>query len=101
MYFSYLDSSKQSAARLGCKNLETAVMAYSIDNGTLPQSLQMLLQPNPNTGKAYIDQRQLLDPWQNPYQYSPQQLSPTGIPHIFSQGNPSNGKQISNWDVYK
>ncbi len=98
MYFGYLDNSKMNAAKLGCKNLEMAVMGYYTDNGVLPQNLQVLLQPNPNTGKAYIDQRQLVDPWNNPYQYNPGQLNTMGIPLIMSQGNPSNGKQISNFD---
>jgi general secretion pathway protein G len=96
--FGALDSAKLKTAKMGAKNLEQAVMGYYTEYGIYPQSLEILLQPDQETGKARLEQRQLFDPWNNPYQYQPQNLSLTGIPLIFSNGPPSKPKQISNWD---
>jgi len=97
--FRYLDDSKERIAKMGAKNLETAVTAWKMNNnGNFPDNLQELTVPS--GGKAaYLEQKDLVDPWNRPYIYDPNQLSPTGKPLIYSQGaNPGNQQGwIRNW----
>jgi general secretion pathway protein G len=97
--FRYLDDSNEKVARLGIKNIETAITAYRIAHGSYPQSLQELTMPE--GGKpAYLEDQNLVDPWGRPYGYDPNQHHPkTGKPLIFSQGvNPGNqAGMIRNW----
>lgn len=95
--FAYLDSSKEKAAQLAIKNLETAVMKYKLDHGEFPPDLQTLTVPT--EGKpAYLEKKDLLDPWNHPYQFDPSKKSPTGRPLISSQGvNPGSSPPIQNW----
>jgi general secretion pathway protein G len=96
--FKYLDDSKEKVAQMGIKNLESAVIAYKLNHGNFPDSLQMLTQSEGGKS-AVLEEKDLLDPWQRPYQYDHNQLSRTGRPLIYSQGaNPGNpAGQIRNW----
>ena len=77
---------KEKIALVGVKNLETAVTAYKLNNrGNFPANLTVLTQKQ--GGKAaYLEPRDLKDPWGRPYVYDPATLSPTGKPLIYSQG---------------
>jgi general secretion pathway protein G len=96
--FRYLDTGKEGAAKMQVKNIETAVMSYNLDHKQFPESLNVLTQPS--EGKAaYLKQKDLVDPWNRPFEYHPDQLSSTGEPLIMSQGaNPGQSKVIRNWD---
>ena len=97
MVFRYLDESKEKIAMVGTKNLETAVTAYKLKHGNYPESLQELAVPSEGL-PAYIDAGKLMDPWNRPYAYDPSQMSPTGMPLIYSQGaNPGQSQPIRNW----
>jgi general secretion pathway protein G len=95
--FRYLEDAKVSAAELGVKNLETAVMGYKMSHqGTLPPNLDALLVAEGGR-PAYIERDGLVDPWGQPYVYEPQNLNPQSLkPHIYSKG-PDGANQISNW----
>jgi general secretion pathway protein G len=97
--FRYVDTAKEGAAKAGVVNLEKAVMAYSLDHqGNFPDSLAVLAQPSEGK-KAYVEMKDLLDPWNREYTYDHSQQSPTGKPLIMSQGaNPGQSKVIRNWD---
>jgi len=98
MVFRYLDESKEKIAKMGIKNLETAVTAYKLTHGNYPESLQELTMPT--DGKAaYLEEKSLFDPWNHPYVYDPSQLNPrTAMPLIMSQGaNPGASQPIRNW----
>jgi hypothetical protein len=85
-------------AQAQVKNLELAVLKYKLDHGAFPQSLEALTEVI--DGKpAYVEKKDLNDPWDRPYQYDPMQLDSTGKPLIFSHGaNPADPKgQIRNW----
>ena len=48
--------------------------------------------------QAQLDAGKLQDPWNRPYVYDPSQMSPTGMPLIYSQGaNPGQSQPIRNW----
>ena len=53
----------------------------------------------PSEGKAaYIEEKDLYDPWNRPYQYDPNTMSKTGNPLIYSQGaNPGASPPIRNF----
>ncbi len=94
-YFGYLEKANEDAARLGIKNVETAVMAWKYDHGEFPQQLTDLTVPVEGRHAA-LDADKINDPWKRPYHYEPQTLSPTGKPLIYSMG--ANGQtRIANW----
>jgi general secretion pathway protein G len=95
--YRYLDDSKEKIALAGTKNIEMAVNQYKLTHGDFPEQLAILAVPS--EGKpAYLEQKALYDPWNRPYMYDPDQLSPTGMPLIYSQGvNPGTSQQIRNW----
>jgi general secretion pathway protein G len=98
--FGYLETSKRDIARAQIKILETAVSNFKLRHHTFPENLAILAQPMEGA-PALIEEKDLYDPWNNPYQLDPSQLSPTGRPLIFSQGpNPGDASgRISNFDV--
>src|SRR5262249_58032665 len=99
-YLSYLESSKVDRAKAEVQSLTTVVKAYFAKHGgTYPESLAILCQPDQESGTpAVLKQKDLQDPWGQPYVYDPNQLHQTQrFPLIYSQGAPGSGKQIRNW----
>lgn len=93
-YMRYLESSRESIAKLQITHLTEAVEAYKVDNGSFPESLATLTAAE--GGKpAYIEVKDLNDPWGRPYQYEPGNVNPMGRPRISTQA-PS-GTPIANW----
>src|SRR5262245_60079728 len=98
MVFRYLDESKDKIAKVGAKNIEKACVAFKLDHGEYPPSLEILAQPSQDGKAAYLEVKTLYDPWNRPYHYDPSQLSPTGMPMIYSQGaNVGVSQPITNW----
>ena len=66
-----LGKGKVAAAKTSIKSLKEAVTYYWQNNNKLPESLDVLTQPDPNNfDEAYIDNSDALtDPWGNPYEY--------------------------------
>lgn len=91
----YLDTAKEKAAVAGIQKLETAVGTYKVDHGDYPADLSLLILPE--EGKpARLEEKDLRDPWQQPYIYEPNNRHPTvGKPHIYSTGG--GAKVISNF----
>src|SRR5437588_4828137 len=90
-------------AKIDVKNLEKAVQVFKIKNGVYPESLQVLGQVQADGGLPYVEKALLLDPWERPYQYEPNVVSPnTGVPLIFSQGPDPKDKKgyIRNWGTF-
>jgi general secretion pathway protein G len=99
--FRYLDDSKEKIAKIQIKNLEGVIGNFKITDpsGDFPPNLEVLTQPIDNK-PAYLDAEKLMDPWQRPYVYDPNQRNPnTGVPLIYSQGqNPGDpARFIRNW----
>ena len=97
--YSHFDAqARRDRAKVDIKLLETAVEKYFLDFNEYPQNLQILTQPDPNGNRAVLEQKDLIDPWKQPYAFDPSQLHPqTGRPRIFSQGPPGENIPISNW----
>jgi general secretion pathway protein G len=95
-YMRYLENAREQTARAQIIHLSQAVEAYKLDMGEYPESLQVLTQPT--EGKpAYVEAKELADPWQQPYVYEPQNLNPSTFrPKIYSS-HPTGGQQIANW----
>jgi type II secretory pathway pseudopilin PulG len=97
--FGYLETSKRDIAKVQCMNLQKAVEYYKMRHHTWPENLAILAQPQ-EAAPALIEEKDLYDPWGNPFVFEPGQQSPTGKPLIYSQG-PNQGDssgRISNWD---
>lgn len=91
--FSFLDDAKVNKATLDMQALETAYKALALQNaGELNSSnfeLSMLI-PRITQGQAG-----LIDPWNQPYQFTFVQSTDTGEERIqFSTINPKTGEQI-------
>jgi type II secretion system protein G len=95
IYLNYLDGAKRDRVRIDTKTLETAVEAYYTKFGDYPPSLETLTQPAPDGSKATLEHEAILDPWGQPYVYSPSDVNAaTGRPVIYSNhpglGRPAN-----------
>jgi len=92
--FRYFGESQEDAARLKITKLETAVNAYKLKRYNFPASLDSLAMPE--DGKpAYLEEKDLFDPWGQKFEYDPNNLGTTGKPYIFTK-NPANGEVIAN-----
>ena len=95
-YMRYLESAKESKAKLDITHIGQAVEAYKLEAGDYPSGLAELLQPYENK-PAYLEQKDIVDPWGQQYVYEPQNLNPTTFkPKIYS-AHPTGGQPISNW----
>ncbi len=66
-----LDRAKQKTAMTDIKTISEAVGMYKLENNKLPDSLDVLIQPDPkHNNEAYLQQETVpVDPWGNPYDY--------------------------------
>jgi general secretion pathway protein G len=70
-------------------SLESAVVAFAVQNGgVFPESLEVLAVPD-ETGFQFLAKEVPLDPWGHPYGYEPP-AQRDGLPRVFSHG--SDGK---------
>ncbi len=99
IYMRYLEDAKRDIAKTNIENLSVVVESFKVKYGDYPPTLDVLTQPI-DGGSAYLEQAALLDPWQQPFVYEPENRNPlTGKPRIYSYGG-AQGNQagwISNW----
>jgi general secretion pathway protein G len=91
LYLNYLEGARRDRVKLDVRNLEQAVQAYAARHeGTFPNSLEELTQPD-DSGGAALEQKALLDPWGQHYVYDPSDVNPiTRKPVIYS---PKTGRE--------
>jgi hypothetical protein len=95
------EEEKRQDARRQAQSLGKAVEAYHAATDEWPQSLKQLTVTEPKHGlKAVLRPEQLIDPWNQPYQYQP----PPGAKHNGRDNgpdvwtvDPNDGTQIGNW----
>lgn len=65
---------KVNAAKASARSLHEAVNSFLMNNNKLPDSLEVLTQPDPNYfDEDYIDNEEgLTDPWGTPYELKPE-----------------------------
>ena len=102
-YLSYHKRALRSAAVDGIRTMEFAVEAYLMDNGRLPENLDILYAPL-ERDERYLD-ADPLDPWGTKYHYEPgtgedflvssngPDLTQGGDDDIFSPKNKQNANQ--------
>lgn len=95
--FGYLDKANYDGAKLTIAKIETAVMAFKVQNGDFPAEISVLAQPL-NGMPASLEQKDLIDPWGQPYVLDVGTLSATGKPRIYSPGPPGTGTPVTNFD---
>jgi general secretion pathway protein G len=96
-YMKYLEGAKESSAKIQIQRLSEAVEAYKVQHdGNPPGSLAELTVPE-GTQPAALEQKELIDPWNMPYQYEPANTSPTGRSRVYSQHPSSTGGALANW----
>lgn len=92
--FKAFGKSKQGLAKIGISKVETALNQFYMDCGRFPtgaEGLQALVESPPGlTDKwdgVYCRDKELIDPWDNPYRYRIQQGVGGDVPYvIFSYG---------------
>jgi general secretion pathway protein G len=94
-----LNDAKKSRALLDCKAWSSAAESFMIKYGSYPTNLEALCQPGANGDLPFMEAKNLVDPWNQPYQYQypGQHNQLTGKPDIFSLGPPGSQLQIGNW----
>ena len=97
-YTDSLEESKINTAKIKVKVLSDAVDTYYVKFGEYPPSLDALLQPDSDTGKAILENAEALKtPWgKSVYAYDATgPHNRNGKPDIWAQA--PNGKLIGNW----
>jgi general secretion pathway protein G len=99
-YMNAMDTAKVKAAKGQVQILTQAAQTYELDNGSWPADLGVLLQPNPLTGKPYLENADaVITPWQTPYRYDPSGQHNNRVkPDIWAEG--PNGLVIGNWSSH-
>jgi general secretion pathway protein G len=71
--FKYLFSGQTARVRTDLTFIEAAIENFRLENGgKFPESIDELVQPDPNTNEAYLKGGRVpTDPWDNEYQYEP------------------------------
>ncbi len=93
--FRYIDDAKESTAKVQIATIEKAVGVYKTTHGDYPANLEVLCAREGNKD-AYLEEKDITDPWGNRFVYDPANRSSTGKPHISVMQSPS-GNPISNW----
>jgi len=96
LVLNYLAQARVDRAKMDIKKLETAVGSYYARHTMYPQSLQVLTQPDEFGNQPVLSNADLLDPWNQPYQYDPNNLTQRGVPRISSGGPNGNAQNLSN-----
>jgi general secretion pathway protein G len=65
------EDSKVSRAKIDCEGLSGQVETFKLNNGSYPQSIEALTQPQPTGGSALVPPDKVRDPWGKPYQIDP------------------------------
>ena len=93
-----LDEAKMKVARLKIQTIEVGIGAWKLSHGgAVPANLVELATVQPGKAAALLEQADLLDPWNQKYQYSPNQLTAKGMP-VISTTVPGTKTVISNAD---
>lgn len=106
--FKGLGKAKQDIARSKMNILENALGRFYIDCGRYPtgsEGLEALLAPPTDVqekwGGPYLKQSDLLDPWENPYEYMQQGEHNVGSFDLVSYGaDGRRGGEGENADIY-
>ena len=93
--FRAYNDSQRDVARINIQNIADACMQYSLKHGNrLPADLDTLTRKSERGYGPYLEQKDLIDPWGNRYQYQQRTLQTGGIrPEIWTE---KDGVKISN-----
>jgi uncharacterized protein (TIGR03067 family) len=90
------ENPKEQKARLDITHISEALESYRKDAGDYPERLDALLKATADK-PAYLEFKELIDPWGVPYVYEPQNRNPqTSRPRVSSTRR-TGGLSLSNW----
>lgn len=96
VYTNYLEKAREDKAYLDVKMLSEQVEAYRVSYGSYPGSLQELAVRQQDGKPAFLEESNLVDPWNQQYQYNPNDVHPATLkPHVYTMA--PGGKMIANW----
>jgi general secretion pathway protein G len=94
---SHLSGAREDEAALKAQNIQKAALAYTTKAGQFPDSLEVLIMRDPNTGTLPMLEggiATITDPWQQPYQFKVIEDA-TGTPRFVVYTFTPEGKEIS------
>lgn len=102
--FPYFTKSQQTVAKTNITTLKAAVQTYRLHNFRLPDSLNVLLEPNENNAdEAYLESTDsLFDPWGNEFLYIVESSKSFEIKSLGSdnvEGGEGDARDISSKDT--
>lgn len=99
------EDAKVRAADAEVQRLSMAVDEFYLDNGRVPRELEELVEEPGNASNwngPYVNQSNLVDPWDNPYEYRyPGEHRSYDIYSHGADGSPGGegpNRDITNWD---
>ncbi len=106
--FRGMGEQKSKMARTKMANIESAIITFQLDCGRLPDEslgLDELITPPADLEEKwkgpYLKQSQLLDPWENPYEYVEQgEINPGSFDLISYGADGTDGGEGDDEDVY-
>jgi general secretion pathway protein G len=95
VYMRQLETAREKKAMADIQHITQLLDTYKTDLGDYPESLQVLTQPT-ESKPAYIEAKDLMDPWGQAYVYEPQNKNPmTFRPRVSSTHQTS--PPLTNW----
>ena len=97
-YMRYLEQAREDVTKMTIQHIAEAVEAYKVDTGDYPPDLATLTQPM-GSKPAALEEKDLTDPWSQPYVYERENLHPQTFKCRISSTHPDSktGQPISNW----
>lgn len=104
-YIGQIGRAKRDLAGPKMTFIETAIEAFFLNTGQYPSNLEELIDCPPGLEDVwagpYLSAKQLLDPWDNPYQYYPEGSINPGSYDLISYGaDGTQGGEGDNADIY-
>jgi len=82
--FKHIESSQEAEAALQCQNIQKASLAYAVKSGEFPESLEVLIVRDPNTGTLPMFEggpKAIRTPWGKPFEFKVDDDA-AGIPRL-------------------
>lgn len=86
--FKYLGRAKITQTKSKMRDIQTAITEYRFETNKYPKDLQELVQ------SGYLNEDETKDAWNQPFEYQPKNPKAKPPYELYSEGDPSNPKEI-------
>jgi general secretion pathway protein G len=92
--FRAYEDAQINEAKIKATSISKAAEGFKLNNGNYPTDLNELVHPS--SGRPYLAQDELLDPWGKPYAFDPAGTHNNGLRADVSTTTPT-GQVVGNW----